>query len=139
MHSIHSTSTAIQNALDRPATLIGSMEQSQRIISRTHNSLSRANRWTPGFGLFEDTKKAAAQDAWNKAAKAKRELESLGCELRYTQQTVASELAGWQEEHVKVGKEMLRRLARETIVKEKAKLGGMMRALREIRKMKGRE
>jgi hypothetical protein len=48
-------------------------------------------------------------------------------------------LAGWQEEHVKVGKEMLRRLARETIVKEKAKLGGMMRALREIRKMKGGE
>jgi ankyrin repeat protein len=139
LHSIHSTSTAIQNALDRPATLIGSMEQSQRIISRTHNSLSRANRWTPGFGLFEDTKKAAAQDAWNKAAKAKRELESLGCELRYTQQTVASELAGWQEEHVKVGKEMLRKLARETIVKEKAKLGGMMRALREIRKVKGGE
>jgi hypothetical protein len=33
----------------------------------------------------------------------------------------------------------LRRLARETIVKEKAKLGGMMRALREIRKMKGGE
>jgi ankyrin repeat protein len=137
LHSIHSTSTAIQNALDRPASLIGSMEQSQRTISRTQNSLSRANRWTPNLGMFEDTKKAAAQDAWNKAAKARRELESLGCELRYTQQTVASELAGWQEEHVKVGKEMLRKLARDTVVREKARLGGMQRALREIQKMKG--
>jgi hypothetical protein len=136
LHSIHSTSTAIQNALDRPASLIGSMEQSQRTISRTQNSLSRANRWTPNLGMFEDTKKAAAQDAWNKAAKARRELESLGCELRYTQQTVASELAGWQEEHVKVGKEMLRKLARDTVVREKARLGGMQRALREIQKMK---
>lgn len=136
LHSIHSTSTAIQNALDRPATLIGSMEQSQRVISRTQSSLSRANRWTPNLGMFEDTKKAAAQEAWNKASKARRELETLGCELRYTQQTVASELAGWQEEHVKVGKEMLKRLARNTIVREKARLGGMQRALREIQKMK---
>ena len=136
LHSIHSTSTAIQNALDRPASLIGSMEQSQRTISRTQNSLSRANRWTPNLGMFEDTKKAAAQDAWNKAAKARRELESLGCELRYTQQTVASELAGWQEEHVKVGKEMLRKLAKDTVVREKARLGSMQRALREIQKMK---
>jgi hypothetical protein len=37
---------------------------------------------------------------------------------------------------VKVGKEMLRKLAKETIVKEKAKLGGIQRALREIQKMK---
>jgi hypothetical protein len=136
LHSIHSTSTAIQNALDRPASLIGSMEQSQRTISRTHNSLSRANRWTPNLGMFEDSKKAAAQEAWNKAAKARRELESLGCELRYTQQTVASELAGWQEEHVKVGKGMLKKLARDTVVREKARLGSMQRALREIQKMK---
>lgn len=136
LHSIHSTSTAIQNALDRPATLIGSMEQSQRVIARSQNSLSRSNRWTPNLGMFEDTKKAAAQEAWSKANKARKEMEALGCELRYTQQTVASELAGWQEEHVKVGKEMLRKLARETIVKEKARLGGMKRALREIQKMK---
>ncbi|KAM0723042.1 hypothetical protein Q7P37_001241 [Cladosporium fusiforme] len=135
LHSIHSTSTAIQNALDRPATLIGSMEQSQRTIARTHNSLSRANRWTPNFGMFEDTKKAAAQDAWSRADKARRELETLGCELRYTQQTVASELASWQEEHVKVGRDMLRRLAKETLVREKARLGGLKRALREVQKM----
>lgn len=136
LHSIHSTSTAIQNALDRPATLIGSMEQSQRVISRSQNSLSRSNRWTPNFGMFEDTKKVAAQEAWSKAAKARGELETLGCELRYTQQTVASELAGWQEEHVKVGKDMVRRLAKDTIVMEKARLAGMKRALREIQKMK---
>ena len=52
------------------------------------------------------------------------------------QQTVASELAGWQEEHVKVRKEMLRKLAKDTVVREKARLGSMQRALREIQKMK---
>jgi hypothetical protein len=31
---------------------------------------------------------------------------------------------------------MLRKLARDTVVREKARLGGMQRALREIQKMK---
>ena len=35
-----------------------------------------------------------------------------------------------------MAKEMLKKLARDTIVKEKARLGGMQRALREIQKMK---
>ncbi|PPJ54203.1 hypothetical protein CBER1_01068 [Cercospora berteroae] len=130
LHACHSSATAIQFATNRPAYLIGSMQQAQRTIDRSKNSISRSNRWTPNIGLFEDAKKAVAMEAWDKAAKARTELETLGSELRYTQQTIASELAVWQEEHVKSGKEMLRRLARETIVKEKAKLEGMRRALR---------
>ena len=134
LHSIHSTSTAIQSALDRPAYLIGSMNAAQRTIDRSMGSLSRSSRWTPNIALFEDAKKQVASEAWDKAAKARQELESLGCELRYTQQTVASELAGWQEEHVRVGRGILRRLARETIVRERARLEGMRRALRECGK-----
>ena len=97
-------------------------------------SISRSNRWTPKIGLFEDAKKQADIDAWEKAAKGRREVESLGCELRYTQQTVASELAAWQEEHVKAGRATLRHFAKETIVKERARLEGMRRALREVTK-----
>ena len=134
LHSIHSTSTALQVALNRPAYLIGSMSQAQRAIDRSIGSISRSNRWTPNIALFEDTRKAVAVEAWDKAAKARSELESLGCELRYTQQTVAQELAGWQDEHVKAGVAMIRKFARDTIVKERARLEGMRRALREIRK-----
>ncbi|KAK3700955.1 hypothetical protein LTR37_015661 [Vermiconidia calcicola] len=137
-HSLYSSGNAINDALDRPAYLIGSMTQSQRAIERSMGSISRSNRWTPNIGLFEDSKKQVALDAWSKAAKARGELESLGCELRYTQQTVASELAGWQGEHVRTGREMLQRFAKDTIVKEKARLEGMRRALREIRKVKAK-
>ncbi|WPG99410.1 Hypothetical protein R9X50_00222400 [Acrodontium crateriforme] len=132
-HSVQSTSTAIQNALNRPTYLIGSMAQAQRAIDRSMGSISRSNRWTPNIGLFEDTKKAVERDAWNKAGKARAELETLGCELRYTQQTVASELAAWQDQHVVSGVETLKRLAKDTIVRERARLEGMQRALRELR------
>ena len=134
LHSIQSTSTALQIALNRPAYLIGSMAQAQRTLDR---SLSRPNRWTPNIGLFEDARKAAESDAGDRARKARSELESLGRELRYTQQTVAQELAVWQEEHVRAGREVLRRFAKEMVVKEKARLQGMRRALRAARK--GRE
>ena len=135
LHSIHSTSTAIHDALDGPAYLIGSMSQAQRTIDRSMGSISRSNRWTPNLGLFEDAKKQVALEAWEKAGKAKGELESLGAELRYTQQTVASELAVWQDEHVRAGRAMLKRFAKETVVKEQARLEGMQRALRSIKKV----
>ncbi|KAI7395279.1 hypothetical protein KC328_g5787 [Hortaea werneckii] len=135
LHSIQSSSTAIQTALNRPAYLIGSMNQAQRNIDRANGSVSRSNRWTPNIGLFEDAKKATATEAWEKAAKARAELDSLGCELRYTQQTVASELAAWQDEHVRAGKAMLRKFAKDNITRERARLEGMRRAMREITKV----
>ena len=91
LHSIHSTSTAIQVATNRPAYLIGSMVQAQKAIDKSKSSISRSNRWTPNIVFFEDAKKAVALEAWDKAAKAREELETLGCELRYTQQTIAGE------------------------------------------------
>lgn len=134
VHSILSTSTAIQVALNRPAYLIGSMTQAQKSIDRQLGSLSRSSRWTPNIGLFDDTRRSIAQEAFDKSEKARSELESLGCELRYTQQTVAQELAAWQDQHVKSGRRMLRALASSMVVKERARLEGMKRALRELRK-----
>ena len=136
LHSILTSGSAIQAALDRPAYLIGTMSNSQHTITKSLSSLSRSNRWTPNLaGLFEDAKAKAETEAREKVAKAERELESLGCELRYTQQTVAGELAQWQEEHVRQGKAMCRRFAREMVVRERARLEGMRRALREVRKV----
>lgn len=134
MHSITATTTAILMALNRPAHLIGSMEQAQRSIDRQLGSLSRQSRWTPNIGIFDDTRRALEKEATEKAGKASRELEGLGSELRYTQQTVAAELAGWQEEHVRAGRNMLKAFARGMVVQERARLESMKRALRELRK-----
>ena len=135
LHSIQSTVLAIQSALDRPAYLINNIASIQRNIDRNLTTAMRQTRWTP-TGFFEDARKQVAAEAAEKAEKGGRELESLGCELRYTQQTVAGELAGWQEEHVRVGRLALRRLAKEMIVRERARLEGMRRALREVQKHK---
>jgi hypothetical protein len=136
LHAIQSSSSAIQVATNRPTYLIGSMAQAQRAIDRSKSSISRSNRWTPNIGIFEDAKRAVAMEAWDKAAKARSELETLGCELAYTQQTIAGELAAWQDEHVKSGRATLKKLAKESIVRETARLEGMKRALREIQKVR---
>lgn len=134
LHSTTSTSAAILAALNRPANLIGSMEQAQRNIDRQLGSLSRQSRWTPNIGIFDDTRRSLHQEATAKADKATRELEGLGSELRYTQQTVAAELAAWQEEHVRASRRMLKTYARGMVVQERARLESMKRALRELGK-----
>lgn len=67
--------------------------------------------------------------------KSESELAALGSELRYTQATVAGELAGWQEVHARVGRRAVVRLARRVLVVEKERLANMKRALREITKV----
>jgi hypothetical protein len=134
LHSMHSTSTALQIATNRPAYLISAMATVHRSLDRITASLSRTHRWTPRLGgLFDDAKKSAALDAWEKAAKVRAELDTLASELRYTQQTVAGELAVWQEVHVDAGRAMLRRFARENLVRERGRLDTLRRALREAR------
>ncbi|GAM89483.1 hypothetical protein ANO11243_075220 [Dothideomycetidae sp. 11243] len=134
LHSMVTTSQALLTALNRPTHLVGSMESARHTLNRTLGSLSRQSRWTPNIGFFDETRRAIADEAHDKAEKTRRELESLGSELRYTQQTVAAELAGWQESHVKDGRRMLREFAKATLVKERDRLDGMRRALRELRK-----
>ena len=60
----------------------------------------------------------------------------MGCELRYTQQTIAGELAGWQELHAKLGKRAIRALAERMVVREKDRLEGMKRAVRGVIEVK---
>lgn len=60
------------------------------------------------------------------------ELRGVGCELRYTQQTLAGELAGWQEEHARMGRRAVRRLAVGMVVRERDRLEGMRRAVRGV-------
>ncbi|KAJ9668648.1 hypothetical protein H2201_001290 [Coniosporium apollinis] len=130
IHAISTTVTAILTALARPASLIGSMSASQKAIDRHNQSLRRSDRWP--LGLLDDTRHRMQRDAGEKVEKAQQELESLGKELRYTQQTVAGELAAWQESRVRMGRMACRELARKMVVVERARLEGMRRAVRGL-------
>ncbi|KAF2762051.1 hypothetical protein EJ05DRAFT_472981 [Pseudovirgaria hyperparasitica] len=130
MVGISSTITAILAALGRPSSLIGSMGQSQKAIERHSLSIRRSDRWP--LGLLDDTRSRIQRDAADKMDKSLGELESLGKELRYTQQTVAGELAAWQESHARTGREACRKLARRMVVQEKARLESMRRAIRGL-------
>lgn len=54
--------------------------------------------------------------------------------MRYTQQVVASELAGWQDLHEKMGRRAIRELAKGMLIREKTTLEGMKRAIRRFKK-----
>ncbi|KZF18818.1 hypothetical protein L228DRAFT_242123 [Xylona heveae TC161] len=126
--SIASTIQAVLVSLSRPHMLIENMAQTSKIIDRHLSSLRRSDRWP--LGLLDDTRNKVHQDAADKVINSRRELARLGAELRYTQQTVAAELAGWQELHEKMGRRAIRQLARRTLVSERARLEAMKRAVR---------
>lgn len=65
--------------------------------------------------------------------KTKEEADELGRELRYTQQVVAGELAGWQDLHEKMGRKAIRDLAKGMLIKERTTLEGMKRAMRKLK------
>ncbi|KAK8252071.1 hypothetical protein IWZ00DRAFT_505830 [Phyllosticta capitalensis] len=130
MHAISTTVQAILQALTRPGALIGSMAQTQKAIDRHTLSLRRSDRWP--LGLLDDTRHRMQRDAAEKVDKSVSELETLGKELKYTQQTVAAELAAWQESRVAQGRRACRELARRMVVVEKARLDSMRRAIRGL-------
>ena len=68
----------------------------------------------------------------DKVRRTQAEVEQLGKELRYTQQVVAGELAGWQDLHEKMGRKAIKDLARAMLVKERTALEGMKRAVRKL-------
>ncbi|KAI9808414.1 MAG: hypothetical protein M1827_007473 [Pycnora praestabilis] len=130
MQSISLTITAILASLTRPTTLITSMTSTSKAIDRHLSSLRRSDRWP--LGLLDDTRNKIHLEAADKVERSKSELKILGCELRYTQQCVAGELAGWQELHERMGRRAIRGLVKRMVVGERARLEGMRRAVRGL-------
>jgi hypothetical protein len=128
--SAHGTIIAMLLALSRPTSLISTITTSRKAIERSYNSLSRSTRWP--LGLLDETRKRLNEEKEDKARRAKEEEEGLGRELRYTQQVVDAELAGWQDLHGKMGRRAIRDLARAVLTKERATLEGMKRAMRKL-------
>lgn len=118
-------------SLSRPTSLISSINVSQKAIERSYNSLSRSTRWP--LGLLDETRQRLNEEKEEKVRRTKEEADELGKELRYTQQVVASELAGWQDLHEKMGRKAVRDLARGMLIKEQTALEGMKRALRKLK------
>jgi hypothetical protein len=83
--------------------------------------------------LLDDTRQRIDREKEEKVRKGEEEMEELGKELRYTQQVVAGELAGWQEWRAREAGRAVRDLVRGTVVRERARLEGMERALRRLR------
>lgn len=128
LQAISSTTTAILSSISRPYSLIASLFNIQKAIDRHTSSLRRSDRWP--LGLLDETRRGIHAEAQERAEKSKEELRTISCELRYTQQVVAGELAGWQDLHAKMGKRAIRTLAERMIIREKDRLQGMRRALR---------
>jgi hypothetical protein len=128
--STHGTIVAMLLALSRPTSLISTINTSRKAIERSYNSLSRSTRWP--LGLLDETRQRINEEKEEKARRAKEEEEGLGRELRYTQQVVAAELAGWQDLHGKMGRRAIRDLAKAVLTKERAALEGMRRAMRKL-------
>ncbi|KAF4978919.1 hypothetical protein FZEAL_4805 [Fusarium zealandicum] len=128
--AMQSTVQALLASLSRPPSIISQMRAAKREADRNYNSLNKS-RWP--LGLLDDTRQRLYDEKEERARKSREEAANLARELRYTQQTVAGELAGWQDLHEKMGRQAIREFARGMAVQERVKLEGMMRALRKIR------
>lgn len=122
---------AILKALARPPQTIAKIIAVRREVERNYSSLNRSSRWP--LGLLDDTRQRLNEEREEKARRSEEEAELLCRELRYTQQTVAGELAGWRDMHEKMGRRAIRDLARGMICLEKMRLEGVKRALRRVR------
>ncbi|KAK6594462.1 hypothetical protein H4I95_10974 [Botrytis cinerea] len=129
--SIHSTIIAMLLSLSRPTSLISSITTSRKSIERSYNSLSRSTRWP--LGLLDETRQRLNEEKEDKVRRTKEEVEETGRELRYTQQVVAAELAGWQDLHEKVGRKAVKDLAQSMLVRERTTLEGLRRAVRRLK------
>lgn len=85
----------------------------------------------------ETRQRREKEEKEERVRKSEGEAEDLARELRYAQQTVAGELAGWRDMHERMGRRAIRELARGMVVGERMRLEGMRRALRAVREGEG--
>lgn len=128
--TISATILAILSSLARPHALINSVLSVRKAIDRYDSSSRRSDRWP--LGLLDDTRRGIQAEAQEKAEKSRQELRAIGCDLSYTQQTVAGELGPWQDLHAKLGRRAIRVLAESMVTRERDRLQRMKRALRGV-------
>ncbi|KAL2146865.1 hypothetical protein VTI28DRAFT_1968 [Corynascus sepedonium] len=137
--TLYNNVESVLKALARPPQTISRIQAVRREAERSHSSAARSasSRWPLGglmsLPVLDDARQRAAEEREEQARRSEGEAERLCRELRYAQQTVAGELAGWRDVHERLGRRAIRELARSTVVAEKMRLEGMLRALRLVR------
>ncbi|KAI1436128.1 hypothetical protein GGR50DRAFT_702161 [Xylaria sp. CBS 124048] len=129
--SMLSTIQAVFTALSRPPKLIAQINMAHKSIERYYYSMTRSSRWP--LGLLDEARQRMMSEKQEKIKRSEAELDTLSRELRYTQQTVASELAGWHEVHARMGRRAIRDFAKGMLICERERLQGIKRALRKLR------
>jgi hypothetical protein len=130
----HTTITAIQSSLLKPTNLIIRINEATRTLTRNRqnlNSQSLPRKFQ--FPGLEESRLRSMKDSERKIAEGEQEIVQLGKELRYSQEVVLGELAGWTEWREKFGKEAVRAFVRGMVVKEKERYKGLQRCLRKLR------
>lgn len=131
--ALYANIEAILKALARPPQTISKITAIRKEIDRSYSTLSRSSRWP--LGLLDETRQRMNEDREEKVKKLEVEAEMMGKELRYTQTTVAGELAGWREMHERMGRKAIKDLVKGVLVVERGRLEGMKRALRRVREV----
>ncbi|KAI1255252.1 hypothetical protein MGN70_003317 [Eutypa lata] len=129
--SLQSTIQAVLSALSRPPQLASQALVARRAADRGYRALTQSTRWP--LGLLDDTRQRMNEDRADRARRAAEDADALAKELRYTQQVVAAELAGWQDLHERLGRRAIREYARGMLVLERERLAGLRRAGRRLR------
>ncbi|KAJ9606767.1 hypothetical protein H2200_008776 [Cladophialophora chaetospira] len=140
LQSFQSTIVAVQSALLKPSAMIEKITTLQKSIEKDRSNL--ANNSIPRKGLLknvnlpfpgtEESRLKAIKDTEKKVKERSEDVARLGRELRYTNEVVVGELAGWNDWREGWGREEMRRVVRLMVVREKERLRGMNRALRNL-------
>lgn len=129
--TLHSTLIAHLLSLSRPQSLIQLIQSKSGAIKAQYASLGRSTRWP--LGLLDDTRQRLDREKEKKIENTESEKEDLGRELRECQQTVASELAGWQDWRARESKRAIRELVKGCLSVERQRLESLNRAIRKLR------
>lgn len=144
--SLASTSALLGTLSTRSQTLINAISTHRQTIAQAPGGTSSSSRSKSSASLIGSLpqrftslnildKPSSRDDVANKVDRAEQQMQYLGRELRYTQATVASELAGWQDVHAEELKEALKGFARRMVVGERNRLDCMQRARRGVVKL----
>ena len=135
--AFQSTVMAVQTSLMKPSTLISRITSTRRSVEKakqslTNNSLPKKGPFNNFLGMEENRLKSM-KDSNRRIIEGEVDISKLGRELRYTQEIVVGELAGWTSWRSGYGKEEIKRYVKHTVVKERERLRGMQRTLEALK------
>ena len=133
----HSTNLAVTAALGRPSSLIMKIVEAKRLLVRLKEDLN-SNSLSRKFSFLEDARIKGLRETEARIVECEARIDGLGRELRYTQEVVVGELAGWTEWRGQAGREGVKDFVRKTVVRERERFQGLKRALRGLREESGK-